>query len=97
MGAAALAEAGRTYTPQEPAQLIHDGKASKTAVVTSPAGADVHLDGNKAGVTPLVFVLLKRDSRRILTIKLAGYKTVEKSLVPDGKTIPISITLEKDQ
>lgn len=95
--AAALAEAGRTYTPQELAQLIQDGKASKTAVVTSPAGAEVYLDGNKAGVTPLVFVLLKRDSPRILTIKLAGYKTVEKSLVPDGKTIPIGITLEKEQ
>jgi len=40
-------------------------------------------------------VLLKRDNPRVLTIKLAGYKTVEKTLVPDGKNIPIGISLEK--
>jgi hypothetical protein len=27
---------------------------------------------------------------------MAGYKTVEKQFVPDGKIIPISVTLEKD-
>ena len=57
----------------------------------------MYVDGNKAGVTPIAFVLIKRDNPRVLTIKLAGYKTVEKTLVPDGKNIPISITLEKEQ
>lgn len=95
--AASLVEAGHAYTPQELAQLVKEGKGSKTAIVTSPADAEVYIDGNKAGVTPLAFVLLRRDSPRILTIKLAGYKTVEKQLVPDGKAIPIAITLEKEQ
>jgi hypothetical protein len=27
---------------------------------------------------------------------MAGYKTVEKTLVPDGKNIPMAITLEKE-
>lgn len=95
--AASLAEVGHTYTPQELAQLVQEGNGSKTSIVTSPAGAEVYIDGNKAGVTPLVFVLLRRGSPRILTIKLAGYKTVAKQLIPDGKTIPIGITLEKEQ
>jgi hypothetical protein len=95
--AAQLATDGRTYTPQEMAQLIQDGQASKTGIVTSPAGAEVYLDGNKVGLTPVSFVLLKRESPRIITIKLPGYKTVEKQLVPDGNTIPIGLTLEKEQ
>jgi PEGA domain len=94
--AAQFAQDGRTHTPQELAQLIQDGQASKTGIVTNPAGAEVYLDGNKVGVTPVSFVLLKRESPRILTIKLAGYKTVEKQLIPDGKTIPIGLTLEKE-
>jgi hypothetical protein len=64
--------------------------------MTSPAGAEVYIDGNKSGVTPEAFVLIKRDNPRVLTVKLAGYKTVEKTLIPDGKNIPISITLEKE-
>lgn len=94
--AAQLAQDGRSLTPQEQAQFIQDGKASKTAVITRPAGAEVYIDGNKIGVTPLVFVLIKRDAPRAITIKLAGYKTVEKAFVPDGKLIPIGITLEKE-
>ena len=85
--AAQLAQDGHSQTPQEQAQLIQNGQASKTAVITSPAGAEVYIDGNKGGVTPLVFVLIKRDAPRTITIKLAGYKTVEQTYVPDGKPI----------
>jgi hypothetical protein len=54
------------------------------------------VDGNRLGVSPISFVLLKRDDApRRVTIKMAGYKTVEQGLVPDGKTIPIGLTLEK--
>ncbi len=94
--AAQLAQDGHINTPQETAELVQKGQASKTAIITSPAGAEVFLDGNKLGVTPVVFVLLKRDNPRILTIKLAGYKAVEKTFVPDGKNIPVSIILEKE-
>jgi hypothetical protein len=62
-----------------------------------PSGAQVHVDGNKLGVSPVVFVLLKMgDAPRTVTIKLDGYKAVEKTFIPDGKTIPIGLTLEKD-
>jgi len=94
--AAQLAQDGHVTTPQEMAQLVQDGQASKTAVITVPAGADVYVDGNKLGVTPVAFVLIKRENPRTVTVKMAGYKTVEKTLAPDGKNIPIAITLEKE-
>jgi hypothetical protein len=48
------------------------------------------------GVSPIVFVLLKRgDTPRTVSIKMDGYKTVEKKFVPDGKPIPIGLTMEK--
>jgi hypothetical protein len=47
-------------------------------------------------VTPVAFVLIKRENPRNITVKLAGYKTVEKTLIPDGKNIPIAIALEKE-
>jgi hypothetical protein len=73
---------------------IGKGQASKTEIITSLAGAEVYIDGNKAGTTPLELVLIKRDNPRALTIKLPGYKTVEKTLVPDGNNIPITVVLE---
>ncbi len=94
--AAQLAQDGHVTTPQEMAQLVQSGQASKTAVITVPAGADVYVDSNKLGVTPVAFVLIKRENPRTITVKMAGYKTVEKTLVPDGKNIPIAITLEKE-
>jgi hypothetical protein len=65
-------------------------------VVTTPPGAEVYVDGNKLGISPVAFVLLKLgDTPRTITIKMDGYKPVEKKFVPDGKTIPIGLTLEK--
>jgi diacylglycerol kinase family enzyme len=95
--AAQLAQDGHVDTPQEMARLIETGQASKTEIITSPEGAEFYIDGNKVGVTPLEFVLIKRDNPRVLTIKLPGYKTVEKTLVTDGKNIPIAVSLEKEQ
>jgi hypothetical protein len=93
--AAAIATDGHESTPAELAELVKQGKASKCAVVTSPVGAEVYIDGNKAGITPLAFVLIKRDNPRVITVKMDGYKTVEKQLDPDGKVIPLGLTLEK--
>jgi len=94
--AAAMANVGHVIIPQEQAELIKNGQASKCAIVTVPPGAEVEIDGNKAGVTPFVIVLLKKgDTPRTLTIKMSGFKTVEKKVVPDGKNIPIGLTLEK--
>ncbi|MCX6628587.1 MAG: PEGA domain-containing protein [Candidatus Solibacter sp.] len=95
--AAAMANVGHAPSPQELAELVQKGQASKCAVVTLPPGAEVSIDGNKLGVTPLAFVLLKQgETPRTVTIKMRGYETVEKRLVPDGKTIPIALTLKKE-
>jgi hypothetical protein len=94
--AAALASAGHVLSQQELADLVQKGQASRCAVVTVPPGAEVYVDGNKTGLSPLAFVLLKLgDTPRKVTIKMTGYKTVEKAVVPDGKTIPIGLTLER--
>jgi len=93
---AAMAVDGKQFTPQESAELVKEGKASPCAVITTPAGAEVFIDGNKGGVTPLIFVLSKRETARVITIKMSGYKIVEKQVVPDGTTIPISVQLEKE-
>ena len=77
--AAALADAGHVLTPEEMAGQVQAGQASKCAVITNPPGAEIYVDGNKAGLSPMVFVLLKKgDTPRIVTIKMGGYKTVEK-------------------
>ncbi len=94
--AASLAQEGHVLTPQELADAVKAGRASKCAIVTSPPGAKIFIDGNKMGVSPVVFVLMKRDTPRTITVKMAGYKTVEKQLDPDGKTIPLGLTLEKE-
>jgi hypothetical protein len=35
------------------------------------------------------------EAPRTITVKLSGYKMVEKQVIPDGKPIPIGLTLEK--
>jgi hypothetical protein len=95
--AAAMADSGHIQTPEEMSAQIQAGQASRCAVITSPPGAEIDIDGNKAGLSPMVFVLLKKgDTPRAITIKMNGYKTVEKKVVPDGKTIPIGLTLEAE-
>jgi hypothetical protein len=95
--AASLADIGHVLTQQEQANLIQQGQASKCAVVTIPPGAQIDIDGSKMGVSPVVFVLLRHgETPRTITIKMTGYRTIEKKFVPDGKTIPIGIQLEKE-
>ena len=82
--------------PEALADLIKNGGASKCVIATEPPGAEIYLDGLKLGVTPVVFVMLKRgDTPRTLEIRLNGYRTIEKHLVPDGQLISIISSLEK--
>jgi hypothetical protein len=93
--AASLADEGHVLSPQEMAERVQNGEASKCAVITVPAGAKIWIDGVEAGISPMVFVLLRHgDTPRSVKITKSGYKTVEKQVVPDGKTIPIGLTLE---
>lgn len=79
------------------AKLIEKGLASKCAVVTIPPGATIYIDAKEVGISPMTFVLLKRgDNERTLTVKLNGYKTVEKQFIPDGTPISLSVTLKEE-
>jgi hypothetical protein len=93
--AAAMASDGKQLSPQEQVELQKQGLASRCAIVTSPAGAEISIDGNRAGISPLVLVLIKRDHPRVITIKMDGYQMVEKQVVPNGTIIPIAVQLEK--
>lgn len=95
--AAAAADVGHIQTPAELAELVGKGEASRCAVITSPAGAQIEIDGNRAGISPVAFVLLRHgNTPRVVTIRMSGYKTVEKQVIPDGKSIPIGLTLEAE-
>lgn len=94
--AASLAAEGHVLTREEIAQAIKQGRASRCAIITNPPGAEVFIDGNKLGITPVITNLMRRDAPRTVTVKLAGYKTFEKQFEPDGKPIPLGLTLEKD-
>ena len=72
-------------------------QVSRYAVITNPAGAEVYIDGDKAGdLTTSISSSKSGGHQRTITIKMAGHKTVEKQYIPDGSVIPISVTLEKD-
>jgi hypothetical protein len=94
--AAAQASGATAKSPEELAALIKNGNASKCVIVTEPPGAEIYIDGLKAGIAPLVFVLLKKgDGPRTVEIRMNGYRTIEKHLVPNGQLISISSTLAK--
>ena len=93
---AAVAAGAQTLTPQEMLTMAQEGQASRCGVYTVPPGAEIDIDGKKAGISPMGFVLLRKGTTpRVVTIKMSGYKTVEKKVVPDGKIIPIGLVLEK--
>jgi PEGA domain len=90
-----LADEGHILSPEEMAERVQKGKASRCAVITIPAGAKIWIDGVEAGVSPMDFVLTRHaDTPRLIKITMNGYKTVERQVVPDGKTIPIGLSLE---
>lgn len=75
--------------------VLHCGQGSFCAVVTVPPCPEIDVDGSRVGVSPMAFVHLKHgDASRTITVKMAGHKTVEKQVVPDGKIIPIGFTHE---
>lgn len=53
---------------------IVKGTTQAIPVATSPSGADVKLDGNKVGQTPLS-VAVKRKGDHLMTIEKPGYQT----------------------
>lgn len=93
---AALAAVASGYptSPQQTDEPIKGGNASRCLVITSPSGATLFVDGKLAGKTPLAFYLFRhQDTPRTLTLKLAGYNTIEKQETPNGHDIVINLSL----
>jgi hypothetical protein len=91
------AAAAQMYSGHE-ATAAEMAASSKVLILSTPKGAEILVDGNLAGVTPLAFGLLSHgpDKPRVITVRLKGYVTVEKSVIPDGKDVPIGLTLVPD-
>jgi hypothetical protein len=84
--------------PQAIDQLVQAGEASRGAVFTVPFGAEVYIDGKRVGVTPYAFVLMRNgEIPHTITVVKDGYAKIEKSVTPDGTTIRLELTLERQQ
>ena len=88
----ATPEATRRLMP-----LVSERKASIVTVVSTPAGANVALDGRLLGQSPLVFVMVKKDQPRSLTLSMLGYVPMEYTLAPNGSYLPIEAKMFRDQ
>jgi hypothetical protein len=83
--------------PQEVDALVKAGQASRGAVLTIPPAADVYIDGQKVGASPLSIVLVRNgDKPRIVRIVKSGFEPVEKKIVPDGTTVRIEVFLQRN-
>ena len=94
--AASIASGTQLRTRQEQTEVLKSGQASRCIIATTPGGAEIYIDGNRAGKSPMAFALIRHgDTPRVLTIKLAGYMPIEKDFVPDGKDIALDLKLEQ--
>jgi hypothetical protein len=86
----------REETPEELANLVLDGQASRCAVLTVPPHAAVYIDGIREGVSPNAFILVRHgDTPRIITTTMNGYKTVDTPIVPDGTIVHVELIMER--
>ncbi len=93
--AAADPSLGPDVTFEELAEMARNGQASACFILTTPAGAEIDIDGKKFGKSPIGFYLVRHgDAFRVVTVKKDGYVTVERRVLPDGKEIPLGLRLE---
>jgi serine/threonine-protein kinase len=91
--AAAAPPAPRAAERRAPASEVLDGRIT---VRTVPAGAQVELDGDKAGVTPRTLRRLAVGTHTI-RVSLAGYELQEKrvALTTQRPSVRLDVTLKK--
>ena len=94
--ARAVHESDGASSPEEVAEQIKAGKASRCVIITEPPGAEIYIDGLKMGKSPNVFALVRHgDTPRRVEIRMSGYRVIEKRVVPDGNTVILEVSLEK--
>jgi hypothetical protein len=92
--------AAKNATPSQPAQAssfvsnsMATSSTSKISVSSTPANADIELDGSFVGSTPSVVDVPAGDHSVI--VKKSGYKPWERKLKVTGGVVNISAELEK--
>lgn len=69
------------------------GSGTSVAVTSTPAGADIQIDGNFVGSTPSS-VLVSRGNHAI-TVRKAGYSTWERTIQVSGGTVNVAAELTR--
>lgn len=85
------------FKPAVPVQTSSEtesGKNSDVAVTSTPAGAEIELDGVVVGNTPSTIAVIPGDHTIIL--KKSGYTTWEQKIKASGGTVQISAELQVD-
>ena len=86
-------EAAKTVpaaTPQ--VQMVAQSSATKVAVVSNPAAADIEVDGGFVGNTPSTIDLTNGD--HTITVSKTGYKPWERKLKASGGSVNLNVELE---
>jgi len=90
--AAATASAAPTAVAS---QMAAPELAAKLAVSSTPAGADIEIDGAFAGSTPSSLSL--GNGEHMVAVKKSGYKSWERKIKITGGNINLTAELEKNQ
>ena len=94
--AAAAASAAPTAGASPAAvQMAAPELAAKLAVSSTPAGADIEIDGAFAGSTPSSLSL--GNGEHMVAVKKSGYKSWERKIKITGGNINLTAELEKNQ
>ena len=93
--AAAASAAPAAVASPAAAQMAAPELAAKLAVSSTPAGADIEIDGSFAGSTPSSLSL--STGEHTVAVKKNGYKAWERKIKITGGNINLTAELEKNQ
>jgi PEGA domain len=90
-----VSTSNRNAQPPASARLTETSSGNKVAVSSTPANADIEVDGSFVGNTPSVIEVTPGDHS--VVVKKAGYKSWERKIKVTGGSVNISAELEKIQ
>ena len=91
---AEAAEAAAMAKPAAAPQLVPAAQtsATKISVISTPAGADIEVDGGFVGNTPSVIEVASGE--HAITVSKNGYKSWERKLKANGGNVNLNVELE---
>ena len=81
-------------TPASSAVPVSAGKDGQLQITSTPAGADIEIDGSFVGSTPSTVGAVSGQHQ--LTIKKSGFKTWERKITVSSGQISVNATLDAD-